>query len=162
MSRLSLFNSPFLLGFDEFERAIDRIAKASTDGYPPYNVEQMGENGLRITLAVAGFSADDLSVTVEDNQLVIAGRQKDDKEHVYLHRGIAARQFQRTFVLADGIQVEGATLNNGLLSVDLVRPVNVKKARTIEIKSGITERVAEARGEDAKRPQAIDVEAKHR
>ena len=119
MSRLSLFNSPLLLGFDQFERTLDRIAKASSDGYPPYNIEQIGENGLRITLAVAGFSMDELAIQVENNQLVIRGRQQDDAERVYLHRGIAARQFQRTFVLADGIEVTGAALDNGLLHIDL-------------------------------------------
>ena len=113
MSRLSLFNSPFLLGFDHFERALDRVSKAATDGYPPYNVEQTGENSLRITLAVAGFAMDDLSVQIEDNQLVVRGKQTDDKDRVYLHRGIAARQFQRSFVLADGIEVAGASLGSG-------------------------------------------------
>ena len=99
MTRVSLFNSPFLLGFDQFERALDRVSKASTDAYPPYNIEERSDDGLRITLAVAGFSMDDLSVQVEDNQLVIRGKQTEDTDKVYLHRGIAARQFQRTFVL---------------------------------------------------------------
>jgi HSP20 family molecular chaperone IbpA len=103
MSRISLFNSPLLLGFDHFERALDRVSKAAADGYPPYNVEQTGDNALRITLAVAGFTMDDLNIQVEDNQLVVRGKQADDKERVYLHRGIAARQFQRSFVLAEGI-----------------------------------------------------------
>ena len=107
MTRLSLFNSPLLLGFDQFERTLDRVTKATSDGYPPYNVEQLGENALRITLAVAGFTMDDLSVQIEDNQLVIRGKQAEEKERVYLHRGIAARQFQRSFVLADGIEVVG-------------------------------------------------------
>ena len=106
MSRLSLFNSPLLLGFDHFERALDRVSKVSADGYPPYNIEQLGENALRITLAVAGFQLSDLSITIEDNQLVVRGRQTDDTERVYLHRGIAARQFQRSFVLAEGIEVQ--------------------------------------------------------
>ena len=110
MSRLSLFNSPLLLGFDHFERALDRVSKVSADGYPPYNVEQLGENALRITLAVAGFQMSDLSITVEDNQLVVRGRQTDDTQRVYLHRGIAARQFQRSFVLAEGIEISGALL----------------------------------------------------
>ena len=114
MSRLSLFNSPLLLGFDHFERTLDRVSKVSADGYPPYNVEQLGENALRITLAVAGFQMSDLSITVEDNQLVVRGRQTDDTQRVYLHRGIAARQFQRSFVLAEGIEVSGALLDNGL------------------------------------------------
>jgi HSP20 family molecular chaperone IbpA len=96
-TRLSLFNSPLLLGFEHFERALDRVNKASGDGYPPYNIEQLGENELRITLAVAGFTMADLAITIEDNQLVIRGKQTDDGERVYLHRGIAARQFQRSF-----------------------------------------------------------------
>jgi len=136
MSRLSLFNSPFLLGFDQLERALDRSAKASSDGYPPYNIEQRGEDGLRITLAVAGFGEDELSVTLEDRQLVIRGKQADDGERVYLHRGIAARQFQRSFVLAEGIEVVGASLDNGLLNVELVRPRTEPRQRVIEINAG--------------------------
>ncbi|HSK38133.1 MAG TPA: Hsp20 family protein [Arenibaculum sp.] len=132
-TRLSLFNSPLLLGFDQFERTLDRIAKSSAEGYPPYNIEQVGEDGLRITLAVAGFTTEDLSVQVEDNQLVIRGRQTDDKDRVYLHRGIAARQFQRSFVLAEGIEVVAANLDNGLLNVDLKRPIPATKVRTINI-----------------------------
>ena len=135
MSRLSLFNSPLLLGFDHFERALDRVNKAAADGYPPYNVEQTGENSLRITLAVAGFAMGDLTVQVEDNQLVVRGRQADDKDRVYLHRGIAARQFQRSFVLADGIEVAGASLDNGLLSIDLIRRVIEPKVRAVEIRN---------------------------
>lgn len=135
MTRLSLFNNPLLLGFDQFERTLDRIAKSSAEGYPPYNIEQIGENGLRITLAVAGFASDDLSVQVEDNQLVIRGKQADDGERVYLHRGIAARQFQRSFVLADGIEVAGAALDNGLLSVDLIRPAMETRVRKVEIRN---------------------------
>ncbi len=138
MSRLSLFNSPLLLGFDHFERALDRVSKGSSDGYPPYNIEQLGENALRITLAVAGFTMGDLSITVEDNQLVIRGKQTDDAQRVYLHRGIAARQFQRSFVLAEGIEVSGAWLDNGLLHIDLVRPEIQTRVRTVEIKSGST------------------------
>jgi HSP20 family molecular chaperone IbpA len=134
MSRL-LFNSPLLLGFDHFERALDRVAKGSTDGYPPYNIEQTGPDRLRITLAVAGFTMNDLVVEVEDNQLVIRGKQVDDQERVYLHRGIAARQFQRSFVLADGILVDGASLDNGLLNVDLRRPITEPKIRKVEIKA---------------------------
>jgi len=137
MSRLSLFNSPLLLGFDHFERALDRVSKVSADGYPPYNVEQLGENALRITLAVAGFQMSDLSITVEDNQLVIRGRQTDDAQRIYLHRGIAARQFQRSFVLAEGIEVKDAYLDNGLLHVDLVRPEAESRVRNVEIKSGV-------------------------
>jgi len=135
MSRLSLFNSPLLLGFDHFERALDRVSKASAEGYPPYNVEQVGDNRLRITLAVAGFSADELSVQIEDDQLVIRGRQTEQTDRVYLHRGIAARQFQRSFVLADGIEVTGAALENGLLHVDLLRPDVQPKSRRIAIQS---------------------------
>src|SRR3974390_1289967 len=122
MSRLSLFNSPLLLGFDHFERALDRVSKISSDGYPPYNIEQLSENALRISLAVAGFSIGDRSITIEDNQLVIRGKQADDTQRVYLHRGIAARQFQRSFILAEGIEVSGAVLDNGLLHIDLFRP----------------------------------------
>lgn len=133
MTRMSVFNSPLLLGFDHFERALDRIAKSTSDGYPPYNIEQTSEDGLRITLAVAGFSSEDLSVQIEDNQLVIRGRQQDDDDRVYLHRGIAARQFQRTFVLAEGIEVVSADLDNGLLHIDLRRPMPEVKVQTIQI-----------------------------
>jgi HSP20 family molecular chaperone IbpA len=138
MSRLSLFNSPLLLGFDHFERALDRVSKISSDGYPPYNIEQLGENELRITLAVAGFAMSDLGITVEDNQLVVRGKQVDDAQRVYLYRGIAARQFQRSFVLAEGIEVNGAWLDNGLLHIDLVRPEVETKVRTVEIKSVVS------------------------
>jgi HSP20 family molecular chaperone IbpA len=134
MARLSLFNSPLLLGFDHFERALDRVSKVSSDGYPPYNIEQVDENSLRITLAVAGFAMNDLKITIEDNQLVVRGRQTDDENRVYLHRGIAARQFQRSFVLAEGIEVRGAWLDNGLLHIDLTRPPVEARVRTIEIK----------------------------
>ena len=137
MSRVPSLSSPFLLGFDEIERALDRVAKAA-DGYPPYNIERVArENGhperLRITLAVAGFTREQLYVTVEESQLVIRGRQHDDKTRQYLHRGIAARQFQRTFVLAEGIEVLGADLKNGLLSIDLARPEPERLVRTISI-----------------------------
>ena len=145
MSRLSLFNSPLLLGFDHFERALDRVAKTTADGYPPYNVEQAGENALRITLAVAGFTMDNLSVQIEDNQLVIRGKQEEDKDRVYLHRGIAARQFQRSFVLADGIEVVGARLENGLLQVDLARRVAASRVTRVEIR-GEAEESAGAKG----------------
>jgi len=131
-----LFNSPLLLGFDHFERTLDRVSKASADGYPPYNIEQIGPDHLRITVAVAGFNSQDLSVQTENNQLVIRGRQtEDDKDRVYLHRGIAARQFQRSFVLADGIEVVGASTDNGLLHIDLKRPLPDIRVRTVEIKS---------------------------
>jgi HSP20 family molecular chaperone IbpA len=137
MSRLPSLSSPFLLGFDEIERVLDRVSKAA-DGYPPYNIERiLRENGkperLRITLAVAGFTRDQLDVTVEESQLVIRGRQQDDKARLFLHRGIAARQFQRTFVLADGIEVLGADLKNGLLAIDLARPEPERVVRTISI-----------------------------
>jgi HSP20 family molecular chaperone IbpA len=137
MSRLPSLSSPFLLGFDEIERALDRVAKAA-DGYPPYNIERIGrEQGsperLRITVAVAGFTRDQLDVSVEERQLVIRGRQQDEKSRQYIHRGIAARQFQRTFVLADGIEVLGADLQNGLLSIDLARPDTARTARSIAI-----------------------------
>ncbi|HZT51632.1 MAG TPA: Hsp20 family protein [Stellaceae bacterium] len=134
MSRLTLFNSPLLLGFDQLERTLDQVSKAAADGYPPYNVEQVGENALRITLAVAGFAMDDLSVQVEGNQLVIRGKQHDDKERVYLHRGIAARQFQRAFMLAEGIEVSAASLDNGLLNIDLVRRPPEERVRQIAIR----------------------------
>jgi HSP20 family molecular chaperone IbpA len=140
MSRLSLFNSPLLLGFDHFERALDRVSKNSADGYPPYNIEQLDENRIRITLAVAGFTMDDLSVQIEDNQLVIRGKQVDDRERLYLHRGIAARQFQRSFVLAEGIEVLGAGLDNGLLNIDLIRPIVEPKVRKVEIRSEASQR----------------------
>jgi len=143
MARLSLFNSPLLLGFDHFERALDRVSKISSDGYPPYNIEQLGENALRITLAVAGFAMGDLSLTIEDNQLVVRGKQSDDENRIYLHRGIAARQFQRSFVLAEGIEVGGAWLDNGLLHIDLTRPVPETRVRTIEIKDAAKESAVE-------------------
>ncbi len=132
---LSLFDSPLVLGFDQFERTLDRIKKSSNEGYPPYNIEQTGENGLRITLAVAGFSMNDLEVEVENNQLTIRGKQVDETNRVYLHRGIAARQFQRTFVLADGIENTDAALDNGLLHIDMTRIEPESKARKIEISS---------------------------
>ena len=133
MSRPSLFGSPLFLGFDHLEQMLDRVQK-NADGYPPYNIEQTGDTRLRITLAVAGFSMDDLQITQEDNQLVIRGRQRDDSEgRVFLHRGIAARQFQRTFVIADGIEVKSADLKNGLLSIDLVRIEPDRLVRKIEI-----------------------------
>lgn len=133
MSRVSIFSSPLLLGFDHVERMIERATKAGSEGYPPYNIEQTGESELRITLAVAGFGPADLAITVEDNQLAIRGKQTDDKERVFLHRGIAARQFQRSFVLADGIEVLRAELGNGLLHIDLHRPRPEPQVRNIAI-----------------------------
>lgn len=135
MSRMSLFNSPLLLGFDQFERALDRIGKTA-DGYPPYNIEQLSENRLRITLAVAGFTREELEIAVEANQLTVHGRQKEQPQRVYLHRGIAARQFQRSFVLADGLEISGASLANGLLEIDVLRPVIEPKIRNIPIRGG--------------------------
>lgn len=146
MSRMSLFSSPMLLGFEEMERLIDRVGKGG-DGYPPYNIERVVEgapanvaNGdgepvdrLRITLAVAGFRRDQLEITLEENQLVIRGRQEDDKSRQYIHRGIAARQFSRSFVLADGIEVKSAELSDGLLCIDLVRREPDRLVRKIEI-----------------------------
>lgn len=140
MTRMSLFNHPLLLGFDQFERTLDRVQKNAADGYPPYNVEQVGEARLRITLAVAGFKPEDLSVQVEDNQLVIRGKQADEPGRIYLHRGIAARQFQRSFVLADGIEVTGADMDNGLLHVELSRPIPETRTRTVEIRSAAPRR----------------------
>ena len=136
---MTVFNNPPLLGFDHFERILDRAAKASAEGYPPYNIEQTGENNIRITLAVAGFTMDDLQVSVEDNQLVIRGKQQDDShQRVFVHRGIASRQFQRAFVLAEGIEIVGATLDNGLLHVDLDRIVPEPEVKTIKIQQGGT------------------------
>ncbi len=138
MTRMTTFSSPFLLGFDDIERALDRVQKATNDGYPPYNIERLSAVGphgdvIRITLAVAGFTRDQLDVSVEENQLVIRGRQSDDRNRQYLHRGIASRQFQRSFVLAEGIEILGADLKDGLLSIDLVRPQPERVVRKIEI-----------------------------
>ena len=137
MSRLSAFNSPLLLGFDHFERVLDRVSKNQGESYPPYNIEQIGDNGLRITLAVAGFTMDNLSVSLEDNQLIIRGQQaEDDSNRVFLHRGIAARHFQRSFVLAEGIEVQAASLDNGLLHIDLIRPRPETRVKQIPIQGG--------------------------
>lgn len=148
-TRLTLLDSPLFLGFDHFERSIDRLKKSGGDGYPPYNIEQIGEYGLRITLAVAGFSMDELEAEVDNNQLNIRGKQADDNTRVFLHRGIAARQFQRSFLLADGIEIGSATLDNGLLHIDLKRIVpesNVQKIKIQSAKSG---------------EEVIDVEGRH-
>lgn len=135
--RLSLFDSPFLLGFDQIEQALDRAARGGAEGYPPYNIEQIGQDRLRITVAVAGFAMEDLSVQMEQNQLVLRGRKmkEEDEGRVFLHRGIATRQFQRSFILSDDIEVMGASLDNGLLSVDLRRLLPETVVQTIEIKS---------------------------
>ena len=140
MTRMQIFDSPLLLGFDHFERVLDRVSKASSEGYPPYNIEQIGEEHLRITLAVAGFTMADLDVSIEDNQLVIRGRQSDDdNSKIYLHRGIAGRQFQRSFVLAEGIEVTAAKLQDGLLHIDLRRPIPEPQVKKIKIESGAFE-----------------------
>lgn len=148
--RLTVFDSPLFLGFDEIEKTFDRLRKSGAEGYPPYNIEQIGDAGLRITLAVAGFTMNDLDVEIESNQLTIRGKQSDDEDRVYLHRGIAARQFQRSFVLADGIEVRGASMDNGLLHIELERVVPESQARKIEIQGG---------GKAQSLPQAIDLEA---
>ena len=138
MSRVPSSNSPFLLGFDDVERALGRVSRSASDGYPPYNIERLPRSDsaperLRITLAVAGFTQDQLDITLEERQLIIRGRQQDDKERVFLHRGIAARQFQRSFLLAEGMQVQGAELVNGLLCVDLARPEPERVIQKINI-----------------------------
>lgn len=137
MTKLALGSHPFLLGFEQLERLVERTAKSEGNGYPPYNIEQTGPTGYRITLAVAGFSDDELAITIEDSSLVIRGRQSDvEDERVFLHRGIAARQFQRSFVLADGVEVGGALLENGLLHVDLSRAEPERIVQSIAIKKG--------------------------
>ena len=154
MSRLPVFDSPLLLGFDHFERVIDRVAKSSAEGYPPYNIEQINKEALRITVAVAGFSMNDLEVTTEDNQLVIRGRNAaEDKERIYLHKGIAARQFQRSFVLAEGIEVVTARLQDGLLHIDMLRPVPEPEVRKIKI-----EKVQSAVKTSVKKIESIDLD----
>ncbi|MGH1399571.1 MAG: Hsp20 family protein, partial [Alphaproteobacteria bacterium] len=137
-------------GFEDFEKDFDRLRKASSEGYPPYNIEQIGESDLQISLAVAGFSMDDLDIEVENNQLTIRGRQEDEEERVFLHRGIAARQFQRSFVVADGIEVRDAMLDNGLLHIKLERIIPQSNARKINIKG--------AKGAAKAGPKAIDVD----
>jgi len=137
MTKLTLGTHPYLLGFEQLERLVERTAKTGNDGYPPYNIEQTSQNSYRITLAVAGFGEDDLAITVEDNSLVIRGRQQDDSvDRVFLHRGIAARQFQRSFVLADGVNVGEAIMENGLLHIDLTRKVPESVVQTIKIRKG--------------------------
>ncbi|UWQ25796.1 Hsp20 family protein [Leisingera aquaemixtae] len=137
MSKLTLGSYPHMLGFEQLERLLERSAKSGNEGYPPYNIEQTSDFSYRITLAVAGFAEEDLAITVEDRQLVIRGRQRDDSEgRVFLHRGIAARQFQRMFVLADGVEVGEAVMENGLLHVDLTRSRPETVVQTINIKKG--------------------------
>ena len=157
MSRLSQLNSPLLLGFEQFERTLERAAKASTEGYPPYNIETIGKEGLRITLAVAGFSPDQLEVQREGNQLTVRGKNTDDaalanaNAREFLHRGIAARAFQRNFVLAEGIEIASATLDMGLLNIDLVQPTPQQMIRTIEIETP-------GRKSGTIRPHSVDIE----
>ncbi|WP_322868079.1 Hsp20 family protein [Aquicoccus sp. G2-2] len=137
MTKMTLGTHPYLLGFDQIERLLERNAKSGNEGYPPFNIEQTSENSYRITLAVAGFAEGDLSITIEDRQLVIRGRQGDDSEgRVFLHRGIAARQFQRSFVLADGVEVGEAVMENGLLHVDLTRSLPEQVVQTVKIRKG--------------------------
>ena len=160
-TRLSVFDSPLFLGFDELERTFDRIKKSATDGYPPYNIEQIGENGLRITLAVAGFNIEDLDVSVEQNQLVIRGKQQDDaddEDRVFLHRGIAARQFQRAFVLADGVEVQDAHLHNGLLHIDMKRIEPENTPRRVEISGAAQTR---SNGKSSRHSVAVDHQDQH-
>ncbi|MCP5071736.1 MAG: Hsp20 family protein [Rhodobacteraceae bacterium] len=134
MTKISFASHPFLLGFEQLDRLVERTAKSGNEGYPPYNIEQSSENAYRITLAVAGFREEDLSITLENAQLVIRGRQVDDSDgRMFLHRGIAARQFQRSFVLAEGVEVAGASMENGLLHVDLQRCAPETVVQTIEI-----------------------------
>lgn len=136
MTRVLAFGSPYLLGFDHLEKLADRLSKAGAEGYPPYNIEQTSDDSFLITLAVAGFTPSDLSVTVEENQLIIRGKQTDDSSRSYLHRGIAARQFQRAFVLADGMEASGADLANGLLSIKLTRKRPDVRSKSIAITTG--------------------------
>ena len=135
-TRNGFFNNPFFLGFEPLERLLERAAKGAGEGYPPYNIEPTSDGGIAITLAVAGFGKDDIAVTVEDRELVIKGRQNEAEAKTFLHRGIAARQFLRSFVLADGIEVKSAALENGLLQILLARPDSKPQVRVIEIKSG--------------------------
>lgn len=145
MSRVTFASHPHLLGFEQLDRLVERTAKAGSDGYPPYNIEQVGDDAYRITLAVAGFSQADLSITLENSQLVVRGRQEEaDQGRSFLHRGIAARQFQRSFVLAEGVEVDGATLENGLLHVDLKRAAPETVVRTIAINDANSGKRADA------------------
>ena len=153
MSRTTLFTSPLLLGFDHFDRLLDRVAKTGHEGYPPYNIEQVGDSLLRITLAVAGFERDELSITLEDNQLVIRGKQADQPDKVYLYRGIAARQFVRSFVLAEGLEIAGANLDKGLLHIDVRRPVPQTTVRNIDIRTAADARPEKIGPEAAMPPE---------
>lgn len=155
--RVSIFDSPFLLGFDEFERMVDRVSRNASDSYPPYNIEQVGEEKLRITIAVAGFTMDDLSVQMEQNQLVVRGRRQTEEEEdqIFLHRGIATRQFQRAFMLSDDIEVKSAHLDNGLLHIDLKRLIPETMVRTIQIEDKNKGNKKGAKKSDT----AIDVES---
>jgi HSP20 family molecular chaperone IbpA len=145
MSSTRVFASPLFVGFDQLEQMLERASKSTSEGYPPYNIEQLTHTSLRITLAVAGFTMDDLQITQEDHQLVIRGRQSEDTEgRVFLHRGIAARQFQRAFVMAEGIEVNGAWLDNGLLHIELARPQPEIRVKTIPITRPGSGRVVEA------------------
>ncbi len=145
MSSTRIFASPFFVGFDQLEQMIERASKSSSDGYPPYNIEQVSGTTLRISLAVAGFTMDDLQITQEDNQLVIRGRQTDDSQgRIFLHRGIAARQFQRAFVMAEGIEVKGAWLDNGLLHIELSRPQPETRVKMIPIARAGASKVVDA------------------
>jgi HSP20 family molecular chaperone IbpA len=155
MNRGPAFNSPFLIGFERLERAVSHLSKASAEGYPPHNIEQTGENAVRITLAVAGFDVDDLEVSVADNQLVVKGKKRnDDANRVFLHRGIAARQFQRSWVLAEGWEVDAAGLDQGLLHIDLRRRVPDREVRTIAIAKGTS-----AEGRARREARTIDIGA---
>ena len=138
MDRISLFSSPLFLGFDHFERLVDSLSKAQDDAYPPYNIEQIGEQGFRITLALAGFKKENINITVENNQLTIRGRQEQNPQAVYIFRGIATRQFIRTFVLADGVEVKNAEFENGLLHINLIRIRNRGSVKTIDISTPST------------------------
>ncbi|MCR9212939.1 MAG: Hsp20 family protein [Proteobacteria bacterium] len=134
MPRVTTFNSPLMLGFDHFEQMLEQLSKSSGEGYPPYNIEQIEPGKLRIILAVAGFLEDDLQITLEQNQLIVQGKQQEDTDRVFLHRGIASRQFQKKFVLAEGVEVTGAEMDNGLLNIDIDLPLPNVDRRQIEIK----------------------------
>ncbi|MCK5555866.1 MAG: Hsp20 family protein [Alphaproteobacteria bacterium] len=154
--RMALFDSPFLLGFDQFERALESAARGASEGYPPYNIEQLGETALKITVAVAGFEMKDLSVQLEQNQLVIRGRKQgeDDDNRLFLHRGIATRQFQRSFVLSEDIEIIGATLDNGLLNIDLQRILPETIVQTIQIRPAKEDKKIETLNVGKEKPES--------